>query len=126
MPGHQISIPYVILGDEAFSLNDNLMKPYSGIYPKGSKERIFNYRLSRCRRVVENAFGIVSSVFRVLRKPMLLQPEKAELVVMTCIYLHNFLRKSKTSNNLYCPQNTLDKEVNGQIIFGTWRNDTEM
>lgn len=45
---------------------------------------------------------------------------------MACIYLHNFLRKSKTSNNLYYPQNTLDKEVNGQIIFGTWRNDTEM
>lgn len=79
MSEHQISVPYVIVRDEAFSLNDNLIKSYSGIYPKGSKERIFNYRLSRCRRVVENAFGIISSVFRMLRKSMLLQSEKAEL-----------------------------------------------
>lgn len=58
------------------------MKLYSGVHPKGSVKRNFNYRLCRARRVVENVFGISSSVFRVLRKPMLLEPEKAEVVVM--------------------------------------------
>lgn len=65
LPGHQISIPYVILGDEAFSLNDNLMKPYSGIYPKGSKERIFNYRQQMsqsCRKRVWNCIVCFSSI----------------------------------------------------------------
>jgi hypothetical protein len=38
--------------DEAFSLSENLMKVYPGQYPKGSKERIFNYRICRARRVV--------------------------------------------------------------------------
>ncbi|XP_031329190.1 uncharacterized protein LOC116160192 [Photinus pyralis] len=126
LPGREKAIPYVILGDEAFALADNLMKPYSGIYEKGSIQRIFNYRLSRARRVVENAFGILASVFRVLRKPMLLEPHKAELVVMTCIYLHNFLRKSKSSANIYCAQGALDSEVEGKVIPGAWRNDTEM
>ncbi|XP_031330007.1 uncharacterized protein LOC116160983 [Photinus pyralis] len=119
-------LPFVILGDEAFALSENLMKPYSGFYEKGSKERIFNYRLSRARRVVENAFGICSSVFRVLRKPLLLTAERAQLVVIACIYLHNFLRNSNTSKQLYCPENWLDTEVNGQMIFGKWRSDSEM
>jgi hypothetical protein len=68
-------IPYFFLGDGAFALSETIKKPYSGTYLTGSKERIFNYRVSRARRVVENAFGILVSVFRVLRKPMLLQPE---------------------------------------------------
>ncbi|XP_072397994.1 uncharacterized protein [Diabrotica undecimpunctata] len=72
LPERDLIIPYVILADEAFALHENIMTPYSGVHGKGSKERVFNYRLSRARRVVENAFGILSSVFRVLRKPMLL------------------------------------------------------
>ena len=41
-------IPYTILADEAFPLMENIMKPYAGIGPKGSRERIYNYRLSGC------------------------------------------------------------------------------
>lgn len=114
-------LPYVFLGDEAFALSNRLMKPYAGIYEKGSIERIFNYRLSRARRVVENAFGIMASVFRVLRKPMLLQPDKASLIAMTCAVLHNFLRKSKTSCSSYTPPGTMDVEEEGNITPGTWR-----
>nr|CAI5834075.1 unnamed protein product [Callosobruchus analis]CAI5861678.1 unnamed protein product [Callosobruchus analis] len=88
------------------------MKPYSGFYEKGSKQRIFNYRLSRARRVVENAFGIC-------------KPENAQLVVMACVHLHNYLRKSPTSKHLYCPDGALDSEENGQVILGTWRNDNQ-
>lgn len=73
---------------------------YSGSHEKQSKKRIFNYRLSRARRFVEYVFGILSAVFRVLRKPMLLEPQKAELVVMACMYLHNYLRKNKSSRDI--------------------------
>ena len=90
LPNWEIPIPYIILGDDAFGLSDSLMKPYSGFYSKGSPERIFNYRLSRARRVVENAFGILSSVFRVLRKPLLMEPGKASWVVMACVHYTTF------------------------------------
>ncbi|KAJ8913932.1 hypothetical protein NQ315_005730 [Exocentrus adspersus] len=52
LPGRNQHVPFVFVADEAFALSENIMKPYSGVHPKGSKERIYNYRLSRARRVV--------------------------------------------------------------------------
>ncbi|XP_050519489.1 uncharacterized protein LOC126893393 [Diabrotica virgifera virgifera] len=93
LPGTAMAVPYVFLGDDAFPLSPNLMKPYPGTQEKGSQGRIFNYRLSRARRVSENVFGILSARFRVFRKIMLLEPTKAETIVTACICLHNYLRK---------------------------------
>lgn len=85
-------LPYVLVGDDAFPLSSNLMKPYSR--QKLEKEHlIFNYRLSRARRIVENAFGIISSRFRILLNTISLQPEKASVIVLCCCYLHNYLSK---------------------------------
>lgn len=82
----------MILADKAFAMNEYTIKPFEGNPEVSSLERVFNYRLSRGRRVVENAFGILSAVFRVLRKSMALHPEIASKIVLT-MYLHNFLRK---------------------------------
>jgi hypothetical protein len=57
------------LGDRAFSLNEYTLKPFERNPDTGSIERVFNYRLSRARRVAENYFGVLSSVAIVLRKP---------------------------------------------------------
>lgn len=121
LSGRVIRVPYVIVADDAFPLNTHIMKPYSGQHAKGSTKRIFNYRLSRARRIVENAFGIVSSVFRVLRKPMLLKPSKAQIIVMACVHLHNYLRKSSNSTQIYSPQGVFDNEENGLVTPGSWR-----
>ncbi|CAH1977608.1 unnamed protein product [Acanthoscelides obtectus] len=123
LDGTNYVIPYHFVADTAFPLSNHIMKPYPGQHPKGSTKRVFNYRLSRARCIVENVFGILASVFRVLRKPMLLQPEKAQLVVMTVCLLHNFLRKSQNSVNLYTPPGTFDTEVDGIITPGRWRRD---
>lgn len=126
LSGRQKPVPYVFVGDDAFPIRSNLLKPYSGTYAKNSMERIFNYRLSRARRIVENVFGILASVFRLLRAPMVLEPEKAALICMTCSLLHNFLRKSNTSRNRYTPSGTFDAEVNGQVTDGARRRDNNM
>jgi hypothetical protein len=78
----------------SFSFKRESHESLSGTTSKGLKRTKFNYRICWAQRVVENVFGLASSVFRVLRKPMLLEPEKAQLVVMTIACLHNFLRRS--------------------------------
>ncbi|XP_039280642.1 protein ANTAGONIST OF LIKE HETEROCHROMATIN PROTEIN 1-like [Nilaparvata lugens] len=125
LPGRNKPMPHVILADDAFALDINVMKPYAGKHNLGSKERVFNYRLSRARRIVENVFGMMSSIFRVLRKPMLLDNEKAQIITLTCVHLHNFLIKSRTSSTLYCPNGLFDNENlnTRETNPGSWRLD---
>lgn len=123
LPGSTYTFPHVLLADDAFPLKTWIMKPFPVTYDQGSAQRIFNYRISHGRRVVENAFGILSVVFRVLRRPMLLEPEKAEQIVLTCTYQHNFLRRSNTSSKTYSPPGTFDSEHPDtfELIPGQWR-----
>lgn len=93
------------------------MKAFPGNHEKGSRERVYNYRLCRARRVFENAFGISSALFRVLRKPMLLQPDKTSLVVLVIVHLHNFLKRNSQARNIY--SESLDCEVDGNVISGS-------
>lgn len=91
-------IPYVFVGDDAFALHPNIMKPYShnGL---SSKQIFFNSRLSSARVKVENAFGILAARFRIFNTTIALAPEKASKVVLSCCYLHNFIRKEMGSAN---------------------------
>lgn len=122
LPGRQLNVPFVFVADDAFPLQTHIMKPYPGTHARGSEKRIYNYRLSRARRIVENAFGILSAVFRVLRKPLLLQPDKASLIIMTCMYLHNYLMKRKASRKLYNSPGMMDRIEDGVVTPGHWRN----
>ncbi|XP_025160271.1 protein ALP1-like [Harpegnathos saltator] len=59
LPGINICLPAVFVGDAAFPLLNNLLRPYPGVN-LSAKQVIFNYRLSRARRVVET-FGVMSA-----------------------------------------------------------------
>jgi len=59
----------IIIGDDAFPLINTVLKRYSKVNLT-LKQKIFNYRFSRARRVSENAFGILAQRFRVFGKPI--------------------------------------------------------
>lgn len=102
LPHSNILVPHVIVGDEAFSLSEHVMKPYSKaqILQDGHK-RMFNYCLSKARRVSENAFGIMCAIFRIFFTPIHLKPKTVDLIVTVCCCLHNLLRDEYLSENLF-------------------------
>ena len=121
LPDRQVKVPYVIVADDAFPLQENIMKPHP-YKNKDTVSRVFNYRLSRARRVVESAFGILATRFRVLLKPINLNLDKAQLIVQAIVVLHNFLLKR--SPQVYTPPGTVDYEdQSGNVTLGSWRND---
>ena len=92
-------LPHCFIGDEAFPLSVDLMRPY----PRGQRgiklsedQLVFNYRLSRARRIVECAFGILVQRFRVFDRRMYLSAENATIVTKACTVLHNYLTPPRT------------------------------
>lgn len=90
LPSYPIAVPYVFIGDEAYPLLNNLMRPFNRRNLDVEKE-YFNMRLSRARRVVECAFGIISAKFRILWKPMETSPESADKIIKCICILHNII-----------------------------------
>lgn len=84
----------VFVADDAFPLRTDMLKPYSRIRKLTTAQKIFNYRLSRARRIVENTFGILTSRFRILEKPIPLTVKNVPIIIKTICSLHNWLRKT--------------------------------
>jgi len=93
---------------------------------------VLNYRLSPAHHTVENAFGLLASVFRIFYKPLIVKSSTAENITLECVYLRNFLRKNSAAKQLQSPPGTVDFENadDGTVIEGEWRrkiqNDSGM
>ena len=111
-------LPYFLVGDEIFPLKTWLMRPYPGTLDK--EQRIFNYRLSRARRTIENAFGILCARWRIFYTPIRGKVENVENYVLACLTFHNYLRLTDTAS--YCPFGFIDSyDSTGNLKEGEWR-----
>jgi hypothetical protein len=125
LPNSEKTLPFVSVADDAFAMSENLLKPYSqtGLTPE---QRIFNYRLSRARCIVENAFGILNSRFGVFQRPIAVSPEKADTIILACCYLHNYLMKMKSPTYSYAGLTDTENHETHNIIEGSWRQSGEL
>ncbi|KAM4029985.1 uncharacterized protein ACNLHF_022083 [Anomaloglossus baeobatrachus] len=114
---------FTFIADEAFPLQKNVLRPYPHVSLNVFR-RIFNYRLSRARRVVENAFGILSSRFRIFHTAINLKLDSIDRVIQACCVLHNLLRKMDVHQ--YTPagfDDTINNQT-GEIVPGDWRQES--
>lgn len=96
LPSTNDVLPNVIIGDEAFALTTTMMKPYPRAQSLHDPSKaIYNYRHCRARRTTENAFGIMSSYFRIFFTPIQTTPEKIDKIILASCILHNLMRDEK-------------------------------
>ena len=112
-------MPYYFAADDAFPLKVRIIKPFPGRQLKESF-RIFNYRLCRGRRVVENAFGILCVPWQIFYKTLNCDPETAQLLVQACVVLDNFLMSQSSSTSGYVIGDKTDAST-FRIINGNLR-----
>ena len=120
--GISSKIEYHIVGDDAFPLTMRIMKPYPHRNLVKEK-RIYNYRLSRARKVVENAFGILAHRWRVFLTKIKLSPDKVTNVILAACCLHNFMvEKNKAGYAAAADLENSDHSVSR----GSWRSDAAL
>lgn len=126
--GTDVNLPFVLVGDEAFALSENLMRPFGGHNLSVSK-RVFNYRLTRARRFVECGFGILSNKWRFFHRPINVSKAFAKDIVKAAVILHNIVREKDGFhlNDMYVATNTrgLQNVPTGTAVRGgRHANDT--
>ena len=124
LPGRNVPVLYFCNGDDAFPLSTYMMK----LYPQSNltvKKQIFNYRMSRMRRISENCFGILANRWRIFRRPFMVEPEEVKTVTLTGITLHNWLREESENEKIYIPKGLIDHEniETGEIFECSWKAD---
>lgn len=123
-------LPYVFLGDDAFPLGVHLMKPFPQQVTGKPEDIIYNYRLSRARRVVENSFGILSARFRILRRNIIGSETLVQNIILATTALHNLhlIREDSVppKQRMYLPEGYADTfKANGKLKKGRWRNEVK-
>lgn len=121
LPNDDTPMPFHIIADDAFALKPWLMKPYSH-QSQVHHEKIYSYRLSRARRVVENAFGLLQARMRVFGTTMHQQPKVVKIITMCACVMHNLIL-----DRTPFPANEVDHE-DGQhnLVPGAWREEANI
>ena len=103
-------------------LSPRLIKPYPG-KSLDESQRMFNYRLSRATRTIENAFGILAAKWRIFRRPIKAKVDLVQRITQATVCLHIYLRI--TENASYISTGFFDSENKcSNIVPGDWRNIT--
>ena len=121
LPNDDQPVPYHFVGDDAFALQ-TWMKPFSH-RSQILRERIYSYKLSRARRVVENAFEILCQRFRCFLTTMHQHPDTIILITMCACVLHNLVLITYQRANSYVDSEHTDTH---DLVPGGWRTDRHL
>lgn len=86
------------------------------LYPENQiegdrKKKIFNYRLSRARRMVESAFGTLRLKFEIFDKSLRIQPNYLDNIILACTCLHNYIMEGENLRYADAINNTSNSTI---------------
>ncbi|XP_055585405.1 uncharacterized protein LOC129738243 [Uranotaenia lowii] len=124
LPNSVLEFPFYIVGDAAFPLKRNLMRPYPDMNLPIIKEN-FNTRPSIARRTIENAFGILVARWRILSKTIDLHPTNTGKITQACVILHNFMIRHTNDYNSERFVGQVNRNTGTVTSEGEWRPHTD-
>lgn len=90
LPGQTETPTHVVIGDEAFGLKPYLMRPFPYAQSKNdSVKGKYNKGLCRARRVVENAFGMLTMKWRLFLRPIEMSQQN-NTYCLSCVFASQF------------------------------------
>ncbi len=81
------------VADAAYTLQENLLVPFTGLDRTDPANDAFNFYMSQLRIRVEMAFGRLTNKFRILKGCMVGSLDRITAIVIACARLHNFVIK---------------------------------
>lgn len=95
LPGTNIKVPHVLIGDEAYPLKTYLMRPFPSRGLNPAKEN-FNDNLSSARKCIECLFQILRTKWRLLGKVIEVNSKKA-IVIIKCMCILHIVREKDSA-----------------------------
>jgi hypothetical protein len=80
-----------IVADAAYPVSEKLLVPFTGSQRNNLNNDTFNFFLSQLRIRVEQAFGLLTNKWRILRTPMANSINRNSLIITACSLLHNYV-----------------------------------
>ncbi|XP_052889641.1 putative nuclease HARBI1 [Anopheles moucheti] len=108
-----VEMPYVLLGDQGYPLKTYLMRSYS---TGDGDEGVYNYYLSKTRRTVECAFGMLVSKWRCLKTELQVNPNHVDTIVKTTCLLHNILLMEECLDEAKLEVEALEEVLEEEIL----------
>lgn len=78
-----------LVGDLAYKLSTYLLVAFKNVDRLSNREKSFNNKLSQCRVVIENAFGLLKGRFRRLKYLETIRLDLISLLIVSACILHN-------------------------------------
>ncbi|KPJ00652.1 PREDICTED: uncharacterized protein LOC106123115 isoform X2 [Papilio xuthus] len=98
LPGCDLTLPHVLLGNAGYPLKTYLLRPYPSLKADNGK-KTFNGRLLRARGTIDFAFGILTDKWRIFLKSLETNTNHAAQIIKVACLLHNIVRDKDGDND---------------------------
>ena len=88
---HNLPNEYFLVGDNAYTLSNDMLVPFSGSQKQNEYNRSYNFYLSQLRIRIEMAFGRLTSKWRIFRKNLDYSLETNSKICVVAARLHNYV-----------------------------------